>query len=176
MGEIRERAYRGQIRQGFWLPFGILGMGIYFLIEVLTLNIDDLMYVKGNIKDFKIWKSIFFTLKVDEKNTDNIYFLLDDDEKEFEITDPSQKEKINKFLKKGADVELWATIDDQNIMQLIINNKMIIEFPGIWESLVLPSILILIGLIIIPFAIKARRKHAKYFGDDKLFGKKEKES
>ena len=57
------------------------------------------------------------------------------------------------------------------IVQMKMNDQILLKKQKRWKIYIAPVIMILVSLILIPFVIKARRKNAEYFGDDKLFGK-----
>ncbi len=156
MGEFKERAYRGQLRQGFWLPFGLLAIGIYFLVQEISFSYNDLEYSSGRIQELKVNKNIYIQL---------------DNNKQFVITDPKHKKKVRSVLKDSLFIEIWTIPNKKRVSQLKIKDNLLIEFPSLLEGLIFPLVLIIISFIFIPLVIKERRKHATYFGDDKLFGK-----
>ncbi len=177
MGEFKERAYRGQLRQGFWLPFFLLAGGIYLFINALVDKPSSYNNVEGELKCYKV--------------TDAMYLNIKGDSKKYKLVNRKGKKKLKSYLPDNLScyyklktnktnktdtignylVELKAS-DNNIIVALRINGKQFVEKQKRWKMFIIPSIFIIISLIFIPKVIKERRKHAKYFGDDRLFGRR----
>ena len=137
-------AFKREARGGFALPFIILLVGLFYIIESL-LNIDDTkIKAKGEIVSI---------------SKDSTMLIIQGLELPFHIRSGTDRSNIH----IGDYAEILYSIESSkynNIEQLKINGKMIYEYSW-WHNNKVAVWFAIIGAVLIPFTIKSRNKSVR---------------
>jgi hypothetical protein len=166
---VHESDYRVMQRQGFWLPFLLLIGGIYLFIKFASYNYEYTQ-IQGELESYKITDAIYLKLKEDTSS----YRIVGNKINKVKVFFPPELSvnNVKQIENKSKNYEMVLLIGQNNIIvQMKMNDQILLKKQKRWKIYIAPVIMILVSLILIPFVIKARRKNAEYFGDDKLFGK-----
>ena len=126
---------------GFIAPFCLLVIGIVFLFKTATFN--DLTQISGNIV-YNQYLQVLQLEGIDKK------YIFPESQKDFAFKKIKSSEFARVWVKKGCS-------DRCKIKQLELDGEIIFEYNYLKE-ITIPIIFGVIGLLLIPIVIRAKRK------------------
>ncbi len=133
------------IGYGFIAPFCLVVMSIYFIYKT-PINATKLEIFSDTIRHSKYFDCVFL------QNDDTKYILAKNSNKEFLL----QK------IKKSTTAKIWVKKDSKRkyIKQLELDDTLVLSY-NYFQEIISLIILGILGLILIPFVVKARGKQIR---------------
>lgn len=141
-----ESDMRVQLRGGFALPFIMVIIGLYWIF-FQTPKLSELDLNEGIILDIE--------------KSELVFILLENNEIFFKVDLKKDKEIVSSLINKGMKIKIWSKNLKNGttiIKQLEYNGDLVINYNW-FQEIIFSGILVLVGVILIPFVLKDRKKH-----------------